>query len=368
MKRQSFKYIFFLNLLFISVCTVITFFSKDNTNSIISASLTTPIMSRSYEVQSFCENAKSAVIIDGKSGAVLYDKNASIRLPMASTTKIMTALTVIKYASPDTVIEVDKNAAGIEGSSIYLKSGEKISVLDLLYGLMLESGNDAASALAIGCFGSEKGCTDKMNELCHSMGLVDTHFDNVHGLDSETHYTTAYELAIITKEALKEPLFRQIVSSKNYTSSGETPRFFSNHNKLLRLYNGTVGVKTGYTSLAGRCLVTAAERENEMYIAVTLNDRQDWDDHMAMLDYGFENHSCIDIAKKDDFYIYHGFEKYCPDDDFYLTVKGDEAPFIDYRITFRKENVICEYLSTGAKLGHFNLSKSDDSIKAVTSD
>lgn len=357
MKRQSFKYIFFLNLLFIAVCTVITFFPKDVYESRLPVSITTAIMNKSFEQQSFCQNAKSAVLLDGKSGAVLYEKNAYTRLPMASTTKIMTALTVINYANIDHIITIDQKASKIEGSSIYLKAGEKLSVIDLLYGLMLESGNDAATALAIGCFGSEKNCVDKMNELCNSLGLIDTHFDNVHGLDSENHYTTSYELARITAEAMKNPLFKTIVSSKNYTTSSENPKYFSNHNRLLRTYDGAIGVKTGYTSLAGRCLVTSAQRDDELYIAVTLgNDKSDWQDHSMMLDFAFENYSCVEIAQKDSFYIYKGFEKYSPTEDFYLTVKGDK-PAIDYTFTFSKDSVLCEYGCYKEKLGHFALEK-----------
>jgi len=247
MKRQSFKYIFYLNLLFIAACAVITFFGAPPSESPVPVSITTPIISSSFEEKPFCHTAKAAVIIDGKSGAVLYEKNASMRLPMASTTKIMTALTVLTYADTAIQIEVSKDAAGIEGSSIYLKAGEKISVTDLLYGLLLESGNDAASALAIGCFGSEKECVNKMNELCDSLGLIDTHFDNPHGLDSDNHYTTAYELARISAEALKNPVFKEIVSTKSYTAACENPRYFSNHNRLLRTYDGAIGVKTGYT-------------------------------------------------------------------------------------------------------------------------
>ena len=359
MKRQSFKYIFFLNLLFITVCTVITFFSGNTSPALYSSSLTTPIISRGYEKQSFCSNAKSAVTIDGKSGAVLYDKNTYIRLPMASTTKIMTALTVLNHADTSAVITVDKKAEGIEGSSIYLRAGEKLTVLDLLYGLMLESGNDAATALAIGCFGSEKVCVEKMNELCKTLGLVDTHFDNVHGLDGENHYTSAYELARITSEAMKNPIFKQIVSTKNYTSQGENPKYFSNHNRLLRTYDGAIGVKTGYTSKAGRCLVTCAERGNERYIAVTLgNGKSDWQDHADMLDFAFDNYSCREIADTDSFYIYRGFDKYMTSEDIYLTVKGDEAFAVDYKITFDKKSgsALCEYYSEKEKLGHFNLS------------
>lgn len=360
MKRQSFKYIFYLNLLFIATCAVITFFSSVSPQKHIPVSVTTPIMNHTYEQMPFCEGAASAVIIDGKSGAVLYEKNASVRLPMASTTKIMTALAVIKYADLNATVTVDKKAAGVEGSSIYLREGEKMTVLDLLYGLMLESGNDAATALAIGCFGSEEACCDKMNEISHALGLIDTHFDNVHGLDSDNHYTTAYELARITAEAMKNPIFKQLVSTKNHTTSSESPKYFSNHNRLLRSYNGAVGVKTGYTSLSGRCLVSAAERENELYIAVTLNDRNDWQDHAEMLDFAFDNHTSVEIAASQKPFVYFGLNKYTPSEDIYLTVKGEDVPVIDYKFQFSEQGAVCEYYTLGAKLGFFPLIKQEE--------
>ncbi len=364
MKRQSYKYIFYLNFLFIAVCAVITFFSSEQKVPFIRASVTTPIKSAVFEQTNLCPSALSAVIIDGKSGAVLFEKNANTRLPMASTTKIMTALTVITYADLDGVVTVSPKASRTEGSSIYLKEGEKISVTDLLYGLMLESGNDAAVALAEGCFGSEEKCVDAMNALCKQYGLIDTHFDNVHGLDGKTHYTTAYELARITSIALKNPVFASIASTKSYTSGGETQRFFSNHNRLLRTYDGCIGVKTGYTSLAGRCLVTAAQKDGEQYIAVTLNDRNDWQEHREMLDYAFDSYSCREIACRDSFFIYNGSQKLVPSESIYLTVKGDDAFTVDYKIVLSKEETLCTYSCEGAVLGRFSLVPYDGSTAA----
>ncbi len=354
MKRQSYKYIFYLNFLFIAVCAIITFFSAEQKVSFIRASVTTPIKCDAFEQQAFCKTASSAVIIDGKSGAVLFEKNALSRLPMASTTKIMTALAVITHADLDAVVTVSRKAAHTEGSSIYLKEGEQISVTDLLYGLMLESGNDAAVALAEGCFGSEEKCVEAMNALCKSYGLIDTNFDNVHGLDSSTHYTTSYELARITAIALKNETFCKITSTKNYTTSGETQRFFSNHHRLLRTYDGCIGVKTGYTSLSGRCLVTAAQRDTELYIAVTLNDRNDWQDHREMLDFAFENYSCREIAS-DGFVIYNGSQKYIPSESIYLTVRGEDDFTLDYKMVFSKDSSECSYSCDGEILGHFAL-------------
>ena len=308
----------------------------------------------------FCHNAKSAVVIDAKSGAVLFEKNAHTRMPMASTTKIMTALAVLENASPDTVIEIPKEAVGVEGSSIYLKQGEKMTVKDLLYGLLLESGNDAAIALAIGVFGSVDECCDYMNERCHKMGLVNTRFENPHGLDDDNHYTTAYELALITKEAMKNSLFRQIVSTDNYIVPGDEPKYFSNHNRLLKTCKNAVGVKTGYTSKSGRCLVSACADDEEEYIAVTLNDPLDWQDHKDMHTYAFDNFDNVEIADKQTFFIYHGFDKYCPVDSIYLTVNGDKDFSIGYSLTKQSDKIIkAEYFTENSSLGSFGMVRDD---------
>lgn len=357
MKRQSFKYIFYMNFLFITVCAVLIFFSPTVQKNEIPASITTPIINTISYNSSLCQSASAAIITDAKSGAVLFEKNAHTPLPMASTTKIMTALCVIECAEPDTIIEVSENAASTEGSSIYLKKGEKISVLDLLYGLLLESGNDAATALAEGVFGTVEECVKYMNSRCHSLGLISTHFDNPHGLDSDSHYTTAYELSVITKEALKNELFRSIVGTKNYTTKGENPRFFSNHNRFLRLYDGSFGVKTGYTSKAGRCLVTSSKNGNEEYIAVTLSDPLDWQSHKDMHSFAKENFDICEIADSESFIIYHGFDEYYTNDDIFLTYSGKDNFSLTYLINLNKEQSFTEYSSNGAKLGSFRLYK-----------
>ncbi len=355
MKRQSYKYIFYLNFIFIAVCACITFFSSTEKSSSLPVSMTTPLINTSTISQDFCSSARSAVIIDAKSGAVLFEKNKDTRLPMASTTKIITALAVIENASPDDVITVSPKAAATEGSSIYLKAGEKISVRDLLYGLLLESGNDAAMALAEGCFGSVEKCVEKLNEICHREGLIDTHIQNPSGLDSESHYTTAYELARITSTAMKNPLFREIVSTKSYTAKGENMRYFSNHNRLLKTFEGVIGVKTGYTSKSGRCLVTCAEKDGESYIAVTLHDPSDWQDHRQMLTYAFTEYDSIEVAEREGFEIYRGFEKFVPVEDIFITTHGQNDFKINYKISFDKESAGVDYYCGGSKFGFFAL-------------
>jgi D-alanyl-D-alanine carboxypeptidase/D-alanyl-D-alanine carboxypeptidase (penicillin-binding protein 5/6) len=247
-------------------------------------------------------SAQSAVLMEGESGAVICEKNAHTRLPMASTTKIMTALVALELAAPDTVILVDERAVGTEGSSIYLCAGEKLTLEELLYALMLESANDAAVAIAIGISGSEEAFVDEMNRKASSLGLSDTHFANPHGLDAEAHYTTAYELAKIARVALQNPLLKTIVSTRKTTiphQETDNVRLLVNHNKMLRLYDGCIGVKTGYTQKSGRCLVSAAERDGVMMIAVTIDSPDDWNDHTKLLDFGFSLFRSVELCPAD---------------------------------------------------------------------
>lgn len=235
-------------------------------------------------------SANAHLLMEAGSGEVLARKNADTRLPMASTTKIMTALVAIRSLPLDTRVTVTEEAVGVEGSSVYLVKGEVLTLEELLYAMLLESANDAAAAIAVAVSGSVSAFADKMNKEAAALGLSDTHFVNPHGLDDEQHYTTAYELAVITREALSEPVFRTIVSTKQKViplHGDEGVRLLLNHNKLLRLYNGCIGVKTGFTKHTGRCLVSAAERDGITLIAVTLGCPDDWNDHASLLDYGF---------------------------------------------------------------------------------
>ena len=241
-------------------------------------------------------SARAAVVIDADTGETLFEQNADSRLPMASTTKIMTALVALGEGDLDRVYTVKPEYAAVEGSSMYLQAGERLSLQDTLYGLMLASGNDAAVAIAGEC-GGMTAFVGKMNAKAAELGLTDTHFDNPNGLPSDTHYTTAHELAKITAAALKDPVFRQIVSTKSCTVSGHA---LSNHNRLLSMYDGAIGVKTGFTRAAGRCLVSAADRNGRTIIAVTLNDPNDWNDHMEMLDAGFAQYSEVTLHKAGD--------------------------------------------------------------------
>ncbi len=247
-------------------------------------------------------SASYACVMDSLTGRVLYEKNAYKRHSMASTTKIMTALVALEHGKPDDIVTVSANAAGTEGSSIYLRAEEKIPLIDLLYGLMLESGNDAAIAIAEHIGGSVDGFSKLMNEKAKQLGAKDTQFKNPNGLDADGHYTTAYDLALITRAALKNKDFQEIVKTKRKTiSNGEESygRTLLNHNKMLTLYQGCDGVKTGFTKKTGRCLVSAATRNNFQVIAVTLNAPDDWNDHTNMLNYAFNNYSARPLVLKD---------------------------------------------------------------------
>ena len=245
-------------------------------------------------------SAKAAVLLEWESGEILYDRNAHLPMGMASTTKIMTALVALERESPDRIITVPREAVGIEGSSVYLIEGESLTLCDLLYALLLSSANDAATAIAIAVGGSEEGFVALMNQKAGELGLSATRFENPHGLYHEEHYTTAYELARITAHALTIPLFRQIVSTytKKIPHDGiPDVRLLCNHNKLLRSYEGAIGVKTGFTKKTGRTLVSAAERDGMTLIAVTLDAPDDWRDHTAMLDYGFSAYRRLTVAE-----------------------------------------------------------------------
>ncbi len=233
---------------------------------------------------------------------VLTQNNKDLKLPMASTTKILTALTVLENFELDKEILVKKSMTNIEGSSIYLKEGEHLTVKELLYGLMLRSGNDAAECLAQGLTNRED-FIKLMNETAKNCGAKNSNFTNPHGLHDDNHYTTAYDLALITAKAMKNSHFKEIVSSKSANISNETQnydRLLINKNKMLRFYEGANGVKTGYTKRAGRCLVSSAERNGMTVITVVLNSPQMWERSIELLDFGFNNYKVYNVLSKDE--------------------------------------------------------------------
>ncbi len=250
------------------------------------------------QTKDLAPTAESAVLMECNSNTLLYEKNAEKRLPMASTTKIMTALTVLRFFSADTEMTVPSEAVGIEGTSACLEAGEVYSLKELLYALLLQSANDAAVVIAVNAAGSVDGFATLMNDTAKQLGLSDSNFKNPHGLPEDEHYTTARELALISSYALKNDCIREITSSKNakIVSAQGRIRYFSNHNKLLSSYSGANGVKTGYTKASGRCLVSGANRDGLQLIAVTLHSHDDWKEHTAMLDYGFSEYMTLRLS------------------------------------------------------------------------
>lgn len=248
--------------------------------------------------ETFGVGASSAILIDASSGSLLFSQQAEIPRGMASTTKIMTALTVLETLSTDTVVEITKDMTGVEGSSLYLLPGEHLTVEELLYGLMLESGNDAAVALAIACDGNVDAFAQRMNRKAEELGLAQTQFANPHGLSAAGHYTTARELAMITRTALQNHTFREIVGTYQkripYNDQPDA-RYLTNHNPILRRYDGLIGVKTGWTTADGKCFVTAAERDGLTLIAVSLGDTNISTTHTALLDHGFASFEAVSL-------------------------------------------------------------------------
>lgn len=241
-------------------------------------------------------SASSAVLVEAESGRVLYEQNSHEPRLIASITKLMTALVALESGCDlrETFV-VPQEAIGVEGSSIYLRPGEETTLEALLYGLMLKSGNDAALAIAIHCGGSVERFVDAMNQKAGELGMEDSHFANPNGLNAEEHYASAYDMALLARACLKNEVLAEIVSTKSITIG---QRSLTNHNKLLWRYEGCIGMKTGYTEKAGRTLVSAAERDGMTLIAVTLNDPDDWKDHTALLDWGFEHFTPVSAAQK----------------------------------------------------------------------
>lgn len=240
-------------------------------------------------------SARKAIVLDGVTGRVLYEKSADEESLIASTTKIMTALVVCEQCNVLDRMRIPKEAVGIEGSSMYLQEGEVLTIQELLYGLMLHSGNDAAVALAIYCGGTVEGFAELMNDKARQLGLEHTHFMNPNGLDCPDHYSTARDLAILAAYAMENPIFARTVSTKTVTVGNRSLR---NHNKLLWQVEGADGVKTGYTKAAGRILVSSATRDGRRLICVTIDDPNDWSDHSILLEDTFARYTIRNLIQK----------------------------------------------------------------------
>ena len=236
-------------------------------------------------------SASSAILMVAQTGEILYEKNAYERRGMASTTKIMTALLVLESATPQRVVITTEQMVNVEGTSMGLKVGDKVSFHDLVYGMLLASGNDAANTAAISIDGSTDKFAQRMNKKAAQIGMTNTNFVTPSGLDDENHYSTAYDMALLGCYAIRNPYFLDVCSSERAELCyGNEPykRWLTNHNKLLASFNGAIGIKTGFTKKSGRCLVSAAERNGITLVCVTLNAPDDWNDHKKLFEYGFD--------------------------------------------------------------------------------
>lgn len=304
-------------------------------------------------------SAQAAIVMEVETGRVLYEKKAHEKLPMASTTKIMTAILAIENSNLSDIVTVSPRASGIEGSSLYLAAGERLTMKQLLYGLMLRSGNDAAFAIAEHVGKSAEKFADMMNRKARELGAINTNFVNPHGLHHEDHYTTAYDLALISAYAMKNPIFREIVSTKYYKIPWEGQawdRVLMNKNALLWNYEGANGIKTGYTKAAGRCLASAALRNNMQLVAVVLNCPPWFDDSAALLDYGFSHYEMEKLFEKGEIVgeiaVKNGFQKKVD-----LVLKEDisiplaEGEMEKLKISIKHPDYIKAPVEKGAKIG-----------------
>lgn len=260
------------------------------------------ILCNSFSVAALSVSARAAIVICGDTGEVLYAKNADIRMPMASTTKIMTALLLCEYGNLEREITVTEEMVAVEGSSMGLLPGDTVSLRALLYGMLLSSGNDAANTTAIVIGGSIDKFVQMMNAKAADLGLENTHFVTPSGLDADDHYTTAYDLSLLAKAAMQNEFFASAASCEYETLYYGNPpykRTLKNHNKLLASFDGAIGVKTGFTKKSGRCLVSAAKRDGKFVIAVTLNAPDDWNDHNLLLEYGLNSLRTLNVDALD---------------------------------------------------------------------
>lgn len=244
-------------------------------------------------------SAQSAVLMCANTGEVLFSKNETKQLSMASTTKIMTSLLALEALTPDREITVTKEMVSVEGTSMGLVAGDKVSLRELVYGMMLQSGNDAANTVAYVLGGSPEKFALLMNERAEEIGMHNTNFVTASGLDDKNHYSTAYDMVLLACESIKNPDFRFICSCKTARLTYGNPpyaRTLTNHNRLLWKYSDSIGIKTGFTKKSGRCLVSAAERDGIILVAVTLNASDDWNDHISMFEYGFSQINAVDIG------------------------------------------------------------------------
>jgi D-alanyl-D-alanine carboxypeptidase (penicillin-binding protein 5/6) len=317
--------------------------------------------------------AKSAILIEASTSRVLYEQNAFERMPMASTTKIMTAILAIENGNLNDVVKVGTNASGVEGSSIWLSAGEEIQLSDMLFGLMLASGNDAAVAIAEHVAGGVDKFVEMMNAKAKEIGAYNTHFNNPNGLPIDDHYTTAYDLAIISAYAMRNEFFRELVNTQYKTipwEGHEWDRVVKNKNKILWQYKGGNGIKTGFTKDAGRCLSAAAKRDGLQLISVVLGAPDMFNDCMKLMDYGFENYTSQLIVKADEYVgdvtvnkgVEDGFQLYTKEDVYY-PLSEEEFGKLDKRVYL--ENELDAPVAKGQKVGYIDIWLGSNQICSV---
>lgn len=303
---------------------------------------------KNVSAESFEAISKAECVMEQKSRRILYASNADTRLPMASTTKILTAITILENCDDiDKIIEIPTKAVGIEGSSIYLKSGDKYSIRDLLYGLMLRSGNDCATALALNNSHSIDAFACKMNLTAQKAGALNSNFKNPHGLPCKEHYTTAKDLSAITCYAMNNSIFREIVSTKYYE-----PYSWKNKNKILSLYDYGIGVKTGFTKEAGRCLVSAAKKNDMTLICSVLGCATTYERSVKLLEDAFSLYKNTKLIEKNQVFTLDNKKVYAKDEFLYPLLE-EEKPFVSIKLYKTSNNIT--YAKKDAIIGNFKI-------------
>ena len=307
----------------------------------------------------------SAITMEISTNRVLYGKNIDVRLPMASTTKAMTALVVIENSNMEDIVTITQKAVGVEGSSIYLKEGEKLSVKELLYGLMLRSGNDAATALAIYTGKNVENFVEMMNQKAVSLNLKNTHFENPHGLHNNNHYTSSYDLAVIACEAMKNPIFKEIVGTKKITISGnDYDRYLYNKNKILINDDGGTGIKTGYTKNAGRCLIASSQRNGMEVVSIVLNCGPMFEECSRLMDNAYAEYEMVNVIKSGEdlgkIIVEKGKSKFvsvCTKEDVLIPLKKDGSENCNIKMNLKQKiSAPCE---KGRNVGNIEISIND---------
>lgn len=327
--------------------------------------------------------AKAAILMDASSGRILYQKNAHERLPEASLTKIMTGLLAVENGVLDQKSTISRNAAGTPERSIWLEAGETLTRRQLLYACMLNSANDAAVALSESVAGSERDFVKRMNLRAQQLGMKDSHFSNPHGLQTSYHYTTAYDLAILSRKAMNYKTFRQVVSTKTHKipwAGNDYERLLINQNRLLYRYDGAIGIKTGFTKQAGSCVVGAAQRGSLVLIAVAMNSPKVYEDLQQMLDYGFANYHNKVIKKVNQLEVevpvtngQFKTVKTRPEIDLAIAVSAKEQSALSYKLNLherivapiKKNQILGSYriFISGREAGQVNLMASNTVAK-----